>query len=184
MFRSISTSREYFQLSNIMCLLQSLFGMNQPNLYSLNRSQDNIRLKPCRPSFLSAAFLQPLKNLTYPRGNICNLRQREILSQTNPWTAIKWNISPRFRNPGLPSHGIECRDGRTEDIASALHIQRTIIHGSVFWNCNGLSSLLLVTLQEIWENWGQGNTSKPSGPPPRGRVVSFKAHLILKGTIG
>jgi hypothetical protein len=27
-------------------------------------------------------------------------------------------------------------------------------------------------------------TSCPRGPPPRGRVVSFKAALILKGTIG
>jgi hypothetical protein len=116
----------------------------QTNLHPFQRTQDNISPIPHTPSLLSTPLFDPFESLTHPSNRIRHLCHGKVLPQTDSWTSIKWNISPRNRCPSSPSRGVKIVHRRSKEVLAALHDKRTIAAWSSFRNSDRLG----LTVQE------------------------------------
>ncbi len=113
-------------------------GSNQPNIHPLKWCQDNSGSIPLHPPLHPTPLLNSLKILTHPRNSIHHLCYRKVLSKRDPWSTIKWDITPGSRCPCIPSFGIEVIDCRTEKIFTMLHYEGRVKARSIFRDGNWL----------------------------------------------
>lgn len=122
--------------------------------------------------------------LQYSHDGISHLSQGELLSDTDPWTTIEGDICPGLRRPFVPTlrtvlgNVWEFWGFGWVQIGPALHVQRRVRDRGIFQYAWKYVSHLCLKLEGMQ---GEPIGCNPSGPPPVGKVVSFKANLTCVG---
>jgi hypothetical protein len=130
-------------------MLHPSLGPNQPNFHPPQRTQHNIRPKSNLAPLGPTPLLDPHIRLNHPRNRIPHLCQCKVLPQTDPWSAVEGDVSPRDGGPGCPAVGVKVVYGRTKEVFPVLHDVGAVPAGCVFGDGDGLPSQWGVILREL-----------------------------------
>lgn len=109
----------------------------------LRQALSLLGLTPRLHNLLSHPTLHPLEPLQDPHNRVRHLRQRKLLPDANPRSAVERQVLPRPRRPALPPARRE--DGRIGEVggsgrvkvARRLHYLRAVRYRRAFWNADG-----------------------------------------------